>query len=67
MKLQEALQKIRASGLNDAQIAKILSKKIKTPPQTVQRLRVGKHGGSSKYERTVAILELAKKVKVDSE
>ena len=63
MTLQEALQKIRASGLNDAQIAKLISKKCKTPPQTIQRLRVGKHESTSSVPRYMAIMEMAKKVK----
>ena len=63
MTLQEALKKIRASGLNDAQIAKLISKKVKTPPQTIQRLRVGKHKSTSSVPRYMAIMEMVKKVK----
>jgi hypothetical protein len=66
MTLQEALQKIRASGLNDRQIADIISKKCKTPPQTIQRLRVGGekgHKSTSNVSRYLAIMELVKKVK----
>ena len=60
MNIQNALNKIRDSGLTEIEISAI----VDIPQPTINRLRHGVHLSTS-YKRTVAIEKLAKEIRPD--
>jgi hypothetical protein len=63
MTLQEALKKIRSTGLSYVEIQRLLeSRKVKTTTATLSRLGGGKVKTSNGYELSEELVKMARKI-----